>query len=154
MIAKLKGKNFDSKYPALYAAIKHIVENPELMLYKLKNTIYKFSFMLIPISLPFLWLMFFLRRDVTMYDHAVFVLYSLSFMSLLFVVLAVLMRFDLKGPAVGLALLAPPIHMFVQLRSAYSLGTLSALWRTAMLLFVSMIVLILFIIFVAAMTMH
>jgi hypothetical protein len=153
-IAKLKGKKFDSKYPVMFGAIKHIVENPELMLYKLKNTIYKFSFMLIPISLPFLWLMFFWRRGVTMYDHAVFVLYSLSFMSLLFVLLAILMHFDLKAPAVGLALLAPPVHMFVQLRGAYSLGILSALWRTAMLLLVAMIVIILFIVFVAAMTMH
>jgi hypothetical protein len=48
------------------------LSNPDLTLYKLKNTSYKFSFMLIPISLPFLWLLFAWRRGVAMYDHAVF----------------------------------------------------------------------------------
>ncbi|MDB5936570.1 MAG: hypothetical protein JWQ01_3914, partial [Massilia sp.] len=67
----------DTGYPKLDAAIKHAIKNPEFTLYKLKNAASKFSFLLVPISLPFLWLMFFWKRGVTMYDHAVFALYSL-----------------------------------------------------------------------------
>lgn len=40
------------------AAFKEAMKNPELTIYKLKNTASKFSFLLVPISLPFLWLMF------------------------------------------------------------------------------------------------
>ena len=65
-------------------ALSHAAANRELTIYKLKNTGAKFSFLLVPITLPFLWLLFFRRRDITMYDHAVFALYSLSFMSLMF----------------------------------------------------------------------
>jgi hypothetical protein len=38
----------------LDAAIHRAVDNPDLLVYKLKNSAYKFSFMLVPISLPFL----------------------------------------------------------------------------------------------------
>ena len=81
----------------LDAAIKHAIKNPEFTLYKLKNAASKFSFLLVPISLPFLWLMFFWKRGVTMYDHAVFTLYSLSFMALLVVMLSLLKMAGLKS---------------------------------------------------------
>ena len=45
--------------------------------------------MLIPLSVPFLWLLFPFSRRFRLYDHTVFVTYSLSFMTLL-VVTAVL----------------------------------------------------------------
>ena len=53
--------------PGMKGKIYRALANPDLALYKLKNTAYKFSFMLIPISLPFLWLMFFWKRGVAMY---------------------------------------------------------------------------------------
>jgi hypothetical protein len=144
--------NPDAAFPELEKGLRHAAENPELALYKLKNTTYKFSFLLIPISLPFVWLMFFWRRGVTMYDHAVFVLYSLCFMSLLFVVLVPLSKIGL-GWLVGLlVLLAPPAHMFVQLRGTYGLGKWGALWRTCMLLLVANIVLCVFVVLVLMMS--
>lgn len=118
-------------------AIKHAIKNPEFTLYKLKNAASKFSFLLVPISLPFLWLLFFWKRGVTMYDHAVFSLYSLSFMALLVVVLALLKMAGLKPLVVALVFTVPPLHMFLQLRGAYSLGFGSTLWRTAALLCIS-----------------
>jgi hypothetical protein len=98
-------------------------------------------------SLPFLWLLFPLRRGVTLYDHTVFALYSLSFMSLLFVAIALLFRF---GGAVGetiggLLFLVPPVHMYAQLKGAYSLGWAGALWRTWWLLAFSAVVLSLYV---------
>ncbi len=115
-------------------AVDHATKNPELTLYKLKNTGYKFSFLLVPISLPFLWLMFFWRRGVTMYDHAVFSLYSLSFMALLFALLFLLKFAGLSWSVVGKMLFfVPPVHMFLQLRGTYGLSWGSTLWRTVAL---------------------
>ena len=135
------------------AAIDHAIKNPELAVYKLKNTAYKFSFLLVPISLPFLWLMFFWRRGLTMYDHAVFSLYSLSFMSLLFVVLFLLKYAGLGGAVAPLLFCVPPVHMFLQLRGAYSLTFMQALWRTCVLLTVSGTVFLLYLIVILLLSM-
>lgn len=152
---KLKNKNWiHSDVPEIDAAIKHSLNNPELALYKLKNTTYKYSFMLVPISLPFLWLMFFWRRGVAMFDHAVFVLYSLCFMSLLFDLVMLTGMAGWGGFAAMLAIFVPPIHMFVHLRGTYGLGIFSALWRTVALTFVASIVLMLFLILVLVLSMH
>ncbi|MES2325056.1 MAG: hypothetical protein V4633_22600 [Pseudomonadota bacterium] len=132
--------------------LRYAGDNVELTLYKLKNTAYKFAFLLLPISLPFMWLLFLRRRDVTMYDHAVFTLYSMSFMSFLFVVLAVSDYFGLDLLTVALFLLVPPVHMFAQLRGAYALGRWATLWRTAILLAVAGIVFLLFLVLVLALT--
>jgi len=132
----------------------HALSNPDLTLYKLKNTSYKFSFMLIPISLPFLWLLFAWRKGVGMYDHAVFSLYSLSFMSLLFTFAALISMAGLSGTAANCVIFIPPIHMFLQLRRTYGLGVFSALWRTAALLAVCGTVFALFLFFVLMMTVH
>jgi hypothetical protein len=124
--------------------LEHAESNPELLAYKLKNSAYKFSFLLVPISLPFIWLLFFWKRDVRLYDHAVFALYSLSFMSLLFV-LAVLINFFPKGgDYAAWLLLVPPLHMYAQLRDTYRLRKRSALWRTGALLLITSVVTVLF----------
>lgn len=125
------------------AALKKAMKNPELTIYKLKNAASKFSFLLVPISLPFLWLMFFWKRNVAMYDHAVFALYSLSFMALMFVVIMLLNRAGFDGVAGVLFFTAPPLHMFVQLKGTYGLRNGSAVWRTlALLLAVSLVFLV------------
>jgi hypothetical protein len=133
----------------LDAAIHRAVDNPDLLVYKLKNSAYKFSFVLVPISLPFLWLLFALRRDIAVYDHAVFVLYSLSFMSLLLIAVFALAPTGWGRPIATLALLAVPVHMALQLREAYGLGMLATLWRTAALLVGACLALLLFVTFIA-----
>jgi hypothetical protein len=141
-----------SDVPWINKAVKHAVDNPELAKYKLKSAAYKYSFLLVPISMPFLWLMFFWKRRITMYDHAVFSLYSLSFMSLLFVAVATLGYFGFAGWAVGLVAVVPPIHMYLQLRDTYQLARFSALWRTCALLFMSVLVLSLYSLVVLALS--
>jgi hypothetical protein len=126
--------------------IRHKLDNPELAWYKIQNTAYKFSFLLIPISLPFVWLMFAWKRGTTLFDHSVFVLYSLSFVSLLLIILVMLGRIwpatlGVVGPGV---LLAVPAHMFFQLKGGYKLGVFSALWRTAYLSLMAVFCLVLF----------
>ena len=121
------------------AAIEKAEKNPTLLLYKLQSSAYKFSWALIPISVPFLWLLFLHRRRYrrySVYDHVVFVTYSIAFMSIGFIVLSLLR--PLGGEAFGgIAIaLVPPIHIYRQLRGAYELSRWSAVWRTfALILF-------------------
>lgn len=118
--------DFNKKIQAKFA-------NPDLLIYKLQNTVYKFSFLLIPISLPFLWLMLFWKRGVTLYDHAVFALYSLSFMTLLLIVSSLLARFVPDGlPGTEFLGLLPVLHLFFQFKGTYELGWFGAAWRTAL----------------------
>jgi len=127
---KSSGLSIDVGNAKIDSALSKAQRNPELLAYQMKNTAYKFSFMLIPISLPFLWLMFFWRRGVKMYDHAIFLLYSLSFMSLLIVSLVLLKRAPIVDQVAGLLVFYVPVHTFMQLRGTYQLGVFSALWRT------------------------
>lgn len=109
--------------------------NPGLALYKLQANGYKFSWLLIPLSVPFVWLLFFWTRRFRFYDHTVFVTYSLAFMSLLAVVLTVLGFAGVPGSVIAfMALAIPPIHMFAQLKGAYSLIWPMALVRTFLLI--------------------
>lgn len=128
----------------LRAPIVKAGRNPELLVYKLKTNAYKFSWMLIPLSVPFLWLLFPFSRKFRLYDHTVFVTYSLCFMTLLAIFAGLMMRAGLSSVA-GLLWLVPPVHMYRQLRGAYSLTRPAALLRTVLLLAFAMIAATLFI---------
>lgn len=118
--------------------LKKWKENPGLMIYKLQSNAYKFSWLLIPLSIPFVWLIFVWKRRFKAYDHAIFVTYSLAFMSLLFIVVSVLMTVETLGWLGGLLLtFVPPIHIYKQLRGTYEIGRFSAIWR---LLFLSVFI--------------
>ncbi|MBJ6121410.1 DUF3667 domain-containing protein [Sphingomonas mollis] len=109
-------------------------ENPNLMLYKLQSNAYKFAWVLIPLSLPFMWLLFPFSRRFTMYDHAIFVTYSLCFVSLVGVVLSLV---GMSGIATGLlmtcASIVIPIHMYKQLRGTYLIGRVGAALRMVLM---------------------
>ena len=130
------------------AAYKKAKENPKLLLYKLQANAYKFSWLLIPISIPLVWLLFLHRRryrQFTAYDHTVFVTYSIAFMSLAAIALSLLGLLGLPGGITLLAvLIVPPVHIYRQLKEAYGLSRASALWRAAALMILSLIAIILF----------
>ncbi len=136
-----KGFKFDTGDKAFDSKLKEALKNPKLLLYKLQSSAYKFAWALIPLSLPFMWLIFAWRRQYKLYDHAVFVTYSLAFVMVLLVAMALLAA---AGAPTAWALLLIPVHMFRQLKQAYSLRWPSALWRTVALQFVSFTVLITF----------
>ena len=125
------------------SSVSKAARNPELVAYKLKTNAYKFSWLIIPLSVPFVWLLFPFSRRFRLYDHTVFVTYSLCFMSLLVVAGLVFGAAGMTGLA-GLLWLLPPFHMYRQLKGAYSLGRAGALWRTALLTMFAMIVVGLF----------
>lgn len=121
-------------------SLRHASENPELLAYKIKSSAYKYSWALIPISLPFIWMMFLFRRGVGLYDHAIFATYSLAAMSLLVVVLVVLSWIGVAKWVLWTAFsILPPIHMYKQLKYGYGLGRFGATWRTFTLLMITTI---------------
>ncbi len=131
--------------PGLEAAAREAANNPQLLIYKLQSNAYKFSWALIPISLPMLWLLFFRRRTYFAFDHAVFITYSLCFMMLLLCLWSVLQPVPLASDVtMFLLILGPPVHMFRQLRGAYQLSFGQALWRTLVLLVFALLALLLF----------
>jgi hypothetical protein len=124
-------------------------ENPKLLIYKLQSSAYKFSWLLIPISIPLVWLLFLNRRryrqEFTAYDHTVFVTYSIAFMSLASIAVSLFSWIGLPGGIVSLAvMIIPPVHIYRDLRGAYGLFRWSAAWRTAALLIMSFVALSLF----------
>ncbi len=130
---------------SLNMKVHRALRNPELALYKVQQKGYKLSFLLLPMSLPWMLLLFAWKRDVRAYDHVVFLLYSISFMSLLVISVALLAMVGLASEwLVSLLILVVPVHMFAQLKGAYALSTASALWRAVMLLFLSMVTLALY----------
>jgi hypothetical protein len=108
-------------------------DNPEMVSMKVQDSVSKYSWMLIPLSVPFMWLLFPLRRRFNSYDHAVFVTYSLSFMMMLVIAAGLLIAVGLPGLA-SLLFFVPPFHMYRHLKQTYELGRFSAIMRTMALL--------------------
>jgi hypothetical protein len=134
----------EKSHPTLVRIVKHAAENPELTLYKLKNSAYKFAFLLVPLSLPFMWLMFFWRKGVSMYDHAIFTLYGLSFLSLWCVLLALMEKSHWTQSLIDIAWIFIPVHLFLQLKETYSLGWFSTTWRMFAVLIAGTLILLMF----------
>ncbi len=136
-------------WPALQKRLERNVEelkdNPSLAFYKLKIASYKYSWALIPLSVPFMWLLFFWRRDIHLYDHAIFITYSISFMMMFLIVLTLAAAFGVSGAIWGTALgIVPPLHLYKQLRHAYKLSRFGAWLRLFILSIAISIVLTLF----------
>jgi hypothetical protein len=139
----------ETGWAPLDRAIGKANRNPSLLIYKMQANAYKFSWALIPISVPFVWILFLhrqrYRRAFTSYDHLVFVTYSIAFMSLLLILLTLIRS---AGVGNGLLLLAfmmiPPLHIYRQLRGTYLLSRFSAAWRTFALVIFAFVALSLF----------
>ncbi len=128
---------------------KKAKKNPSLLFYKVQTNAYKFSWALIPLSVPFLWLLFLHRRryreQFSGYDHLVFITYSMAAMSLVLIAFVLIRLVGVRSDLLNLAfVLIPPAHIYRQLRGAYRLSRWSAGWRTIVLLCFSFVVLTLF----------
>ncbi len=135
-------KAFDAWINKLASKAK---KNPELLLYKIQSNGYKFAWLLIPLSIPFVWLATLGKRGHRFYDHAVFTTYSIAFMSLLFIVVTLSVKFSiLPGLVIPAALFYAPFHMYRQLRHAYGTSRIGGMFRLALLLTCTTIVVTLF----------
>lgn len=120
-------------------------DDPALMLYKLQSNAYKYAWALIPLSAPFLWLLYPFSRRFGLYDHLVFVTFSLSFMLLLLVLSRVLAAVGLGAPFVPMLLtFYPPFHIYRQLRGTYRSSRIGALFRATIIVTVAAINLMVF----------
>ncbi len=141
-----------------WAPLDHGIEkwnkNPSLMLYKLQSSIYKFSWLLIPLSLPFVWLLFAWKRQYKLYDHTVFITYSIAFMSLLFIAITLAAEIGIGAQWLGIAgVVIPFVHITRQLKQAYRLGWISAVLRALVLSVFITIVLTVFLVLLVLMGM-
>ena len=119
-------------------------KNPDLAIYKVQSGAYKYSWLLIPLSVPFVWLLFPFSRRFHLYDHTVFVTYSLSFMLIVLAAITAINVWTSLGALIALLILYVPFHMHRQLRETYGLTRTGALWRTAMLSAFAVVALTLF----------
>ncbi|MCK0127215.1 DUF3667 domain-containing protein [Erythrobacter sp. F6033] len=141
----VKGTFEKSGIPFIDKLLEKWSTNPSLMLYKMQNNAYKFSWLLIPLSVPFVWLIFAWKRRFKAYDHAIFVTYSLGFMSLLFIAVSILGSIGVPtGILVIAGMLIPPLHLYKQLRGTYEIRRFSSFWRLIALTFFIAIVIGLF----------
>lgn len=119
---------------AVDGVIQKLAKDPALVAHKVQANSYKFSWALIPLSVPFVWLLFFWRRDLGLYDHTVFVTYSLATITLMSVAAIVLVTLGVSTQAVGVGFcLLAPAHIWVHLRGSYGLSKRATLWRFLLL---------------------
>jgi hypothetical protein len=124
---------------------KKMVSNPSLALYKLQSNGYKFAWLLIPLSLPFVWLVTLGVRGHRFYDHAVFTTYSISFMCILFIIASLLGWAGVDdGWLIITFTIVPIVHIYKQLRHAYGLSRVGTLLRMIPLLLSIIFVITLF----------
>ncbi len=140
----------DTGVPFIDHGLAKAFANPALVLYKLQANAYKFAWALIPLSLPFMWLLYPFSRRFHTYDHFVFVTYSISFMLLLFVAVRLLNLTVIGDVMTFFALLYVPFHMYRQLRGAYRSSRFGALVRATLLLFFSLFSVIMFMLLLLA----
>lgn len=133
-------KNWDKK-------VHEKLANPELGWYKIQNTAYKYSFLLVPISLPFVWLIFAWKRGTTLFDHTVFILYSLTAASLLSILLLCInaLPWNMENLSAALVFIGGGLHIFFHVKGAYALGWFGAAWRAAYLMITSLVCVIIFV---------
>ncbi len=136
-------------WDSLNEKIRRKFENPDLALYKIQQAAYKFSFLLAPLALPFIALLFLWKRGLTLYDHVVYALYALSFASFLFVGVVLSTQHPWTSWLPGwLIMVGLPVHTFFHLKGAYALGWWSALWRTFFMLIFATIIASIFLILI------
>ncbi|MBX9747176.1 MAG: DUF3667 domain-containing protein [Hyphomonadaceae bacterium] len=146
--------NVNLGHPYLNERAIATLRNPDLALYRIQEAASKFSFLLAPLSLPFIALLFLWKRGVTFYDHVVYALYALSFASILFMVLMVgagVFGSNIAAMAIlsnVLLLVALPVHTFFHLKGAYALGWWSALWRTFFMLIFAILIATIFLVII------
>lgn len=143
---KVSAKGISTRQAAerVEQAWQHVRQNPELTAYKLQTSAYKYAWLVIPLSVPFVWLLFPFSRRFHLYDHTVFVTYSVSFQLLLIAAAGALMAWDIGGFMPVLLLVYVPFHMYRQAREAYGLSRFGAWWRTWFLASFAVVVLALF----------
>lgn len=131
---RLFGGNIKTGWEKLDQKLTKANQNPQLFAYKIRTNAYKFSWAMIPLSLPFIWFLFINRpahsHKFGGYEHLVLVTYSAAFMSITLVAFLLLVSAGLNYAVFNFLFLAiPPVHLYCHLKGAYGLSWFSAAWR-------------------------
>ena len=132
-----------SNIPAIDASIREAKANPQLAIFKLQSNAYKFAWLLIPISVPFIWLLFPFSRRFGLYDHTVFVTYSLCMMMILLALITIGAAAGITGAAQVLSV-AALLHIYKHVRYTYMLTRWGTVWRTAAICAFALVAIVLF----------
>ncbi|WP_300376525.1 DUF3667 domain-containing protein [Henriciella sp.] len=125
--------------------IRRVAQNPRLFLATVKTWAPRLSLLFVPLTMLALTLMYFWRRRVYVYDHAIHALHLHSWIYMA-ATAAIGMGWLLGAGVATIAFLcALPVYVFFSLRSAYGSGIVSSFARTLLIglfWFVSMVALV------------
>lgn len=88
---------------------------------KIQSLLYKFGFLMAPVSMLILWLVLFYKRGYSLYDHATVALYGLGLTALL-AAFGRLLPPSVAGLWTFLMMLFIPVHAVRHLKVAYAMG--------------------------------
>lgn len=124
-------------------------EHADYYMLKIKSLLYKFGFLMAPISMLILWLLLFYKRGYSLYDHGTVALYGLGFTALVFSFAEVLPP-SIREIWVFLMMVFIPIHAVRHLKVAYAMSWPGAVGIGLVMGVLTLIALLLFIVGVAA----
>lgn len=124
-------------------------EHADYYLLKIKSLLYKFGFLMVPITMGILWLLLFYKRGYSLYDHATVSLYGLGFLALL-VSVSELLPPSFADLWTFVVMLFVPVHAIRHLKVAYAMGWPGAIGTGLVMGVLTLLALVLFILGVAA----
>lgn len=153
---KLAGEIAVSKtdVPWLREAIANAVQNPKVYLLSIFEWAQKLSILLLPISTLFLGLMYFWRRDIFLFDHALVALNMISFVFLM-TSLCIWLPKPFGGLLYGFSFFLIPLNFYFVFRKGYRSSKIGSFLRsilTASGIFIVFILLILSVMALAGIT--
>lgn len=132
----------DAGWKGLDAVGRKIMAQPEQVIGKAQANSYKFSWLLIPLSVPFMWLLFPFSKRFGLYDHTMVVTYSLAFAGLFSTILLLLGAMGIGADLLGTVFLGGMvIHHALHLSGFYEGSWPMTIFRLVVLeMFIGLII--------------
>ena len=108
------------------------IQHPDALGAAMGQWAHHLAFLMLPISAFLLYLLFFWRRSITLFDHVIFAAHSLSFQGF-FVSLVALSSAILHEGTIHTLLLISPLHLYKHMRVAYGCSRIATLTRMGLL---------------------
>lgn len=126
-----QGFRLATPWPALNDRVNPHIRRPIDWVKRFTGSASKFAILIVPISLPFIVLLFAWKRDSFIYDHVVFTLYASASLVMLFIGFTILAHWIAWADLIAPLLLIYSVHLFWHLKEAYDLRVGTAFGLTA-----------------------
>jgi hypothetical protein len=126
-----QGFRLETPWPALNDRVNPHIRRPIDWVKRFTGSASKFAILIVPISLPFIVLLFAWKRDSFIYDHVVFTLYASASLVMLFIGFTILAHWIAWADLIAPLLLIYSVHLFWHLKEAYDLRFGTAFGLTA-----------------------